>query len=84
MAIREVRIDGDDLLRKKSRIVETIDERILTLLDDMKDTMYHKEGVGLAAPQVGVLKRVIVLDDGNGFIECINPEIVLEEDRCDT
>ena len=83
MAIREVRIDGDDLLRKRSRKVENIDERILTLLDDMRDTMYHQEGVGLAAPQVGILKRIIVLDDGNGLIECINPEIVLMEGKQD-
>lgn len=83
MAIRQVRIDGDSLLRKKSRKVENIDERILTLLDDMKDTMYQKEGVGLAAPQVGILKRVIVLDDGSGLIECINPEILVMEGNQD-
>lgn len=83
MAIRQVRIDGDSLLRKKSRKVEDIDERILTLLDDMKETMYQKEGVGLAAPQVGILKRVIVLDDGNGLIECINPEILAMEGNQD-
>ena len=76
MAIREVRIDGDSILRKKSKEVGIIDERILTLLDDMAETMYKEEGVGLAAPQVGILKRIIVLDDGNGLIECINPEII--------
>ena len=83
MAIREVRIDGDELLRKRSRKVENIDDRVLTLLDDMKDTMYQKDGVGLAAPQVGILKRIIVLDDGNGLIECINPEIILSEGKQD-
>ena len=51
--------------------------------DDMKETMYLQEGVGLAAPQVGILKRIIVLDDGNGLIECINPEIVLAEGEQD-
>lgn len=79
MAIRQVRLDGDSILRKKSREVSVIDERILTLLDDMAQTMYKEDGVGLAAPQVGILKRVIVLDDGNGLIECINPQIIYEE-----
>ena len=76
MALREVRTDGDSILRKKCRDVAEIDDRILTLLDDMAQTMYEEDGVGLAAPQVGILKRIIVLDDGNGLIECINPEIV--------
>lgn len=76
MAIRQVRTDGDSILRKKSREVSVIDDRMLTLLDDMAETMYEQEGVGLAAPQVGILKRVIVLDDGNGLIECINPQII--------
>ncbi|MBP5427130.1 MAG: peptide deformylase [Clostridiales bacterium] len=79
MAIREVRICGDEILRKKSREVTQIDDRILTLLDDMSETMYKEDGVGLAAPQIGVLKRIIVLDDGNGLIECINPEIKFME-----
>ena len=76
MAIRQIRFKNDSILRKKSKEVEVIDEKILMLLDDMKDTMYKSEGVGLAAPQVGILKRVIVLDDGNGLIECINPVII--------
>ena len=76
MAIRKIRFEGDDILRKKSKEVDKIDQKILTLLDDMKDTMYKEEGVGLAAPQVGILKRIIVLDDGNGLIECINPKII--------
>lgn len=83
MAIRDLRIDGDELLRKRSRSVDVVDDRILTLLDDMRETMYLNNGVGLAAPQVGVLKRIIVLDDGNGLIECINPEIVLSEGKQD-
>ena len=76
MAIRNIRTDEDPILRKTSRIVENINERILTLLDDMAESMYEAEGVGLAAPQVGVLKRIIVLDVGEGLIEMINPEIV--------
>lgn len=78
MAIRVIRKDGDEILRKKSRKVEVIDNRILTLLDDMKDTMKKAEGVGLAAPQVGVLRRVVVIDVGEGLIELINPVIVFE------
>ena len=78
MAIRTIRKDGDEILRKVSRKVEVIDDRILTLLDDMKDTMKKAEGVGLAAPQVGVLRRVVVIDIGEGLIELINPVIVYE------
>ncbi|HOH89806.1 MAG TPA: peptide deformylase [Bacillota bacterium] len=73
-----MRKDGDEILRKVSRKVEVIDDRILTLLDDMKDTMKKAEGVGLAAPQVGVLRRVVVIDIGEGLIELINPVIVYE------
>ncbi|RQD70335.1 MAG: peptide deformylase [Tindallia sp. MSAO_Bac2] len=79
MAIRTIRKDEDPILRKKSREVDKINHRILTLLDDMAETMHQAEGVGLAAPQVGVLKRVIVLDIGEGLIEMINPEIVEKE-----
>jgi peptide deformylase len=78
MAVRTIRTDGDEVLRKVARKVEGIDDRILTLLDDMKDTMYRAEGVGLAAPQVGVLRRVVVIDIGEGLIELINPVIVYE------
>ncbi|HPL98788.1 MAG TPA: peptide deformylase [Bacillota bacterium] len=73
-----MRKDGDEILRKISRKVEVIDDRILTLLDDMKDTMKKAEGVGLAAPQVGVLRRIVVIDVGEGLIELINPVIVYE------
>lgn len=78
MAVRTIRKDGDEILRKISRKVEVIDDRILTLLDDMKDTMKKAEGVGLAAPQVGVLRRIVVIDVGDGLIELINPVIVFE------
>lgn len=76
MAIRNIVKVGDDVLTKKCRPVEKIDERIITLLDDMIDTLYDSGGVGLAAPQVGVLKRIAVIDVGDGLIELINPEIV--------
>ncbi len=79
MALRNIRKLGDDILRKKCRPVETIDERILTLLDDMAETMYNANGVGLAAPQIGILKRIVVIDIGEGLIELINPEIVSVE-----
>ena len=76
MAIRTIRKDGDEILRKKCRPVEEINERIYELLDDMAETMYKANGVGLAAPQVGILKRVVVIDVGDGLIELINPEII--------
>lgn len=73
-------VDTDnETLRKKSRDVETIDDRILTLLDDMAETMYDANGVGLAAPQVGVLKKVVVIDIGEGLIELINPVIIYKK-----
>lgn len=79
MAIREVRIDGDEVLRKVSRPVTEMTPRIEQLIGDMIDTMYQYDGVGLAAPQVGVLRRVIVIDIGEGPMVFINPEIVEQE-----
>ncbi|MBQ8765962.1 MAG: peptide deformylase [Clostridia bacterium] len=79
MAIRNIRTDEDPILRKKSRVVEAFDERLWQLLDDMKDTMYKAEGVGLAAVQVGILKRVVIIDVGDGLMELINPEITESE-----
>lgn len=76
MAIRKVVTSEDPILRKHSRKVEKFDERLCVLLDDMKDTMYKQEGVGLAAVQVGILKRVVVVDVGDGLLELINPEII--------
>ena len=76
MAIRTIRTYGDDILRKKSRVVDEINPRVLLLIKDMKETMYHSKGVGLAAPQVGILKRIAVVDVGNGPMVIINPEIV--------
>ena len=76
MAIRNIRLDGDEVLRKVSREVDVIDEKVLTLIKDMAETMYKVDGVGLAAPQVGILKRVIVIDVGDGLLELINPKII--------
>ena len=77
MAIRNLRYEGDDILNKKSREIETIDEKLQTLIDDMIDTMHKYNGVGLAAVQVGILKRVVVIDidDDNGVKVLINPQI---------
>ena len=78
MAIRNLRLEGDEILKKKSREVEIIDDKLQTLIDDMIETMHKYNGVGLAAVQVGVLKRVIVIDlyDDNGPIVLINPIII--------
>ena len=81
MAIRKIREEGDEILKKKSRKVEEINEKIQELIDDMLETMYKANGVGLAAVQVGVLKQVIVIDidDGNGPLVLINPKIIKEK-----
>lgn len=79
MALRSIRKIGDELLRKKSKKIEKIDDRIQVLLDDMLETMYESNGVGLAAPQVGILKRVVVIDIGEGPVFLINPEIIKTE-----
>jgi peptide deformylase len=79
MAIRNIRTEEDPILRKKSRVVENFDEKLWQLLDDMKETMEQAEGVGLAAVQVGILKRVVVIDVGDGLMELINPEIIETE-----
>ena len=77
MAIRNLRYEKDEILKKKSREVDTIDEKIQTLIDDMIETMYKFNGVGLSAVQVGILKRVVVIDidDGTGVKVLINPKI---------
>jgi peptide deformylase len=79
MALRNLRYEGDEILRKKSREVPLVDDRIRMLMDDMVETMYANDGVGLAAPQVGILKRVIVIDveDGNIY-KMANPKIISE------
>lgn len=75
MALRNVVKLGDPILNKTSRQVDKFDDRLAILIDDMKDTMYQENGVGLAAVQVGILKRVVVIDVGDGVMELVNPEI---------
>lgn len=79
MAIRNILKDDDPMLRKVCRPVTEFNERLWQLLDDMADTMHAAPGVGLAGPQVGILRRVVVMDVGDGVIEAINPEIVESE-----
>ena len=80
MAKRKIVLLGeDDVLRKHSRRVEKFDQRLRTLLTDRAETMVDADGVGLAAPQVGVLKRCVVIDTGDGLIELVNPEIIVTE-----
>lgn len=80
MAIRNIRVDGDDILRKVCKPVDKMTGRTLTLIEDMFDTMYEANGVGLAAPQVGILKRIVVIDvdDGDAYV-LINPKIVEQD-----
>lgn len=84
MAIRNIREIGDSVLTKVSREIKEVDKRIIVLINDMLDTLYDAQGVGLAAPQIGILKRLVVIDvseEGNDPIILINPEI-LETDGC--
>ena len=76
MAIRNLRYEGDPILRKTSKEVKEITPKIVELVDDMLETMYEANGVGLAAPQVGILRRVVVIDVGDGIIELVNPRIL--------
>ena len=76
MALRTIRIQGDAVLEKKCREITEITPKITELIEDMLDTMYDANGVGLAAPQVGILKRVVVIDIGEGPIVMINPVII--------
>lgn len=81
MAIRKIVENGDEILRKKAKLVENVDEKIKVLVEDMIETLHTYNGVGLAANQVGILKRIVVIDvyDGTGPIVLINPEIVKEK-----
>lgn len=76
MALREMRYRDDEVLYKQCKEVKNFDKKLAILLDDMYETMQKANGVGLAAPQVGILKRVVVIDIGEGKIELINPEII--------
>ena len=75
MAIRQIRYKDDEILSKKCKEVKVFDKKLWILLDDMNETMKQANGVGLAAPQVGIMKRVVTIDIGDGKIEMINPEI---------
>lgn len=76
MAIRNIRTIGDEVLTKKCKEVKEVNDRTRELIEDMLDTMYEADGVGLAAPQVGVLKRIVVIDVGEGPLVLINPQVV--------
>lgn len=76
MAKRNIRLSTEEILRKTCKEVKEITPNVIALLDDMAETMYDANGVGLAAPQVGVLKRIVVIDVGDGLVELINPEII--------
>ena len=76
MALRTIITEGDPVLAKVCRPVEKFDERLHVLLDDMRDTLAESNGVGLAAPQVGILRRVVVVDTGDGILELVNPTII--------
>lgn len=81
MALRKIVTLEDPVLRKTSRKVEKFDKRLWDLLDDMKDTLYSANGAGLAAVQVGILRRVVVIDVGDGLMELVNPEITERSDE---
>lgn len=76
MAIRKIRTDKDQCLYKVCREVVSFDDKLGTLLDDMLETMYDADGVGLAGPQIGILRRVVVIDTGDGPIEMVNPKLI--------
>jgi len=86
MAIRRIFLEGEEVLRKVCRPVAKFDARLAELLEDMAETMHSEQGVGLAAPQVGILRRAIVVDVGEGVIELVNPKIVYEsyETACES
>lgn len=80
MALRNIiNYQTDDILRKKVKIVENVNSRIRSLLEDMAETMYHADGAGLAAPQVGILRRLVVINIGAGLIKLVNP-VIVEDD----
>ena len=80
MALRQLRYEGDEILRKKCKKVEEVDDHIRMILDDMLDTLHNTEdGAAIAAPQIGILKRLVVIDMGSGIIKLVNPEIIEEK-----
>lgn len=76
MALRKIVTEGDDILLKKCRPVEKFDSKLHSLLDDMVETLHDSGGVGLAAPQIGIMRRVCVIDIGDGVVEYVNPQII--------
>ena len=83
MALRKIMTEDEAPLNKPCRLVTSFDERLHILIDDMRETLIDSEGVGLAAPQVGVLRRVVVVLDGDNMLEMVNPEIILQEGEQD-
>lgn len=79
MALRKIVTEGDDILLKKCRPVEKFDQKLWDLLDDMIETLEDSGGVGLAAPQIGVMRRICVIDVGDGVVEFVNPKIIKTE-----
>ena len=79
MALRKILTLGDETLYKKSRKVEKFDKKLHDILDDMAETMYNANGAGLAAVQIGILRRIVVIDTGEGLIELVNPEIIEQD-----
>lgn len=79
MALRPIRVLGENILRRKAKDVEKIDPYVTQLIIDMADTMYENKGIGLAANQIGVLKRIIVVDIGEGLLKLVNPKIISKE-----
>ncbi|MDR3553074.1 MAG: peptide deformylase [Clostridia bacterium] len=79
MAIRNILQVGDDLLRKQSKPVTSFDRKLWQLLDDIAETLHKEEGAGLAAPQIGVLRRIVVIDVGDGILELMNPVVIREK-----
>ena len=84
MALRQIVKEGDSVLTKKCRPVVKFDDRLADLIDDMIETLHKAEGVGLAAPQVGILRRVVVIDVGEGPIELVNPKIIAYSGKQET
>ena len=82
MALRNIVKVGDPLLRKKCKVVDTFDEKLWQLLDDMKETLDHAEGLGLAAPQVGILKRVCIVEYDDKLYELVNPVLISSKGKC--
>jgi len=82
MAIRQIRLSNDEILRKKSKEIKVVDDKVRAILNDMADTLHYAEnGAALAAPQIGILKRLVVIDMGEGLIKLINPRIIHQEGK---